>query len=215
MICGLSPDPPASVAAVGIVASLNVGPVIVARPGIGTTAVLLKNSAMFWVIVAGLQAPVVIDVPKEELGTVAPGRAGVDMAPVIATALLASIMALGAAALEHVVIDPAAPAEIAAAVPGTSWIAPSGLAPGVGIVPGTLTGGAVGPAADDVVPDAGALRVDVDLCCANVEPQPNRTSAAVMKIKLRIGGSCVRKIVIAVSSAPAPLGAAPCCRRRG
>jgi hypothetical protein len=60
------------------------------------------------------------------------------------------------------------------------------------------------------------LRVDVDLaCCANVEPQPNRTSAAVMRTKLRIGGSCVRKIVIARSSAPAPLAAAPCCHRRG
>jgi hypothetical protein len=47
MICGLSPDPPASVAAVGIVASLNADPVIVARPGIGATAVLLKNSAVF------------------------------------------------------------------------------------------------------------------------------------------------------------------------
>jgi hypothetical protein len=47
MICGLWPEPLASVAAVGIVASLNVGPVIVASPGIGTTAVLLKNSAMF------------------------------------------------------------------------------------------------------------------------------------------------------------------------
>jgi hypothetical protein len=47
MICGLAPELPASVAAVGIVASLNVGPVIVARPGIGATAVLLKNSEMF------------------------------------------------------------------------------------------------------------------------------------------------------------------------
>ncbi len=47
MICGLWPEPPASVAAEGIVESLNAGPVIVARPGIGATAVLLKNSAMF------------------------------------------------------------------------------------------------------------------------------------------------------------------------
>ena len=47
MICGLWPDPPASVAADGIVASLNVGPVIVASPGIGATAVLLKNSEVF------------------------------------------------------------------------------------------------------------------------------------------------------------------------
>ena|SRR5882724_7450232 len=167
-----------------------------------------------------------IDVPKEELGTVAPGRAGVDIAPVIATALLASITALGAAApipVEHAAIDPAAPGEIAAAVPGTSWIAPSGLAPGVGMVPGTLTGGGmgmaggiVGPAADDVMPETGALRVDLDrTCCAKVELQPSKTMAAVMRTKLRIGDSCVRnsKIVIAQTSAPAPSAAAPCCRR--
>jgi hypothetical protein len=46
-ICGLSPDAPASVAAEGIVASLYDGPVMVARPGIGATAVLLKNSVRF------------------------------------------------------------------------------------------------------------------------------------------------------------------------
>lgn len=44
MICGLRPDPPACVAAEGIVASLNVAPVTVARPGIGATAVLPKAS---------------------------------------------------------------------------------------------------------------------------------------------------------------------------
>jgi hypothetical protein len=47
MICGLWPEPPASVAAEGIVASLNVDSVIEARPGIGVTAVLLKNSEIF------------------------------------------------------------------------------------------------------------------------------------------------------------------------
>jgi hypothetical protein len=100
---------------------------------------------------------------------------------------------------------------------------PSALAPGVGIVPGTLTGGGmgmaggiVGPAADDVLPDAGALRVGAALiCCAKVELQPNKTMAAVMRTKRRIGGSWVRRIVIAQTSAPAPLAAAPCCRRPG
>jgi hypothetical protein len=96
----------------------------------------------------------------------------------------------------HAVIEPTAPVEVAAAVPGTSRIAPIALAPGVGIVPGTLTGGGVDPAADDVVPDAGALRVDVALtCCAKTELQPNKTIAAVMRTRLRIGGSCVRKFL--------------------
>jgi hypothetical protein len=170
------------------------------------------------VIAAGLQAPVMTDVPKEKLGIVAPGSAGVDSAPVIATALLASTVALGAAAVEHAAIDPTAPGEIAAAVPGTSWIAPSGLKPGVGIVPGTLTAGRVGPAADDVVPDAGALRVVVDrTCCAKTELQPNKIIVAVVRAKVRIGNSCIRnsKIVIAGWSALARLAAAPCCHWRG
>ena len=85
-----------------------------------------------------------IDVPKELTGAVAPGRGCGDSTPVIPTALLASI-AFGAGApspvLAHAVIDPAAPAEIVAAVPGTSGMAPSGLKPGVGMVPGTVTGG--------------------------------------------------------------------------
>jgi hypothetical protein len=63
-ICELRPDPPASVAADGIVASLYDGPVIVVRPGIGLTAVLLKNSVRFWALIAGLQAPFMIDGAK-------------------------------------------------------------------------------------------------------------------------------------------------------
>lgn len=47
MISGLRPNPLASVAAEGIVASLNAGPVRVARPGIGATVVLPKASAAF------------------------------------------------------------------------------------------------------------------------------------------------------------------------
>jgi hypothetical protein len=47
VISGLSPVTPASVAAVGIVASLYDGAMMVARPGIGATAVLLKNSVRF------------------------------------------------------------------------------------------------------------------------------------------------------------------------
>jgi hypothetical protein len=99
-------------------------------------------------------------------------------------------------------IVPMAPPEIVAGVPSVNWIAPSGLAPGVGMVPSALD--VVGAASDvvtvadnvvavvgDVMPDAGALRVDVVLtCCASVELQPIKTMAAVMRTKLRIGASC-------------------------
>jgi hypothetical protein len=47
IICGLRPDDPASMAADGMVASLYDAPVMVARPGIGATSVLLKNSVRF------------------------------------------------------------------------------------------------------------------------------------------------------------------------
>jgi len=193
MICGLRLSPPASVAADGIVASLNAGAVMVARPGIGAVTLLPKASAASVVLAAALQAPVVTDVPKEEIaGAVAPGGSCGASMPVVGSALLASTVVLGAAAaipvVGHVMIVPMAPPAIVAGVPGMNWIAPSGLAPGVGIVPGTLdVVGVVG----DVMPGAGALRVDVVLtCCASVELQPNKTMAAVMRTKLRIGASC-------------------------
>lgn len=156
-----------------------------------------------------------IDVPKEELGGgVAPGRSCGDSAPVIPTALLAATVTLGAPApipmVGHVVIEPTAPAAIVAEVPGTSWIAPSGLAPGVGIVPGTAVGDMVAVVGDaatvagdvvavngdvvgvtgDVMPVAGALRGEVDLTCAKAELQPTKIMAAVMRTKLRIEASC-------------------------
>jgi hypothetical protein len=180
MICGLRLSPPASVAADGIVASLNAGAVMVARPGIGAIVTLLpKASVASVVLAAALQAPVVTDVPKEEIaGAVAPGgRCGASI-PVVGSALLGSTVVLGAAAaipvVGHVMIVPMAPPEIVAGVPGMNWIEPRGLAPGVGMVPGTL----------DVVD------VVVLTCCASVELQPNKTMAAVMRTKLRIGASC-------------------------
>jgi len=195
MISGLRLSPPASVAADGIVASLNAGAVMVARPGIGAIVTLLpKTSVASVVLAAALQAPVVTDVPKEEIaGAVAPGGSCGASIPVVGSALLALKVVLGAAAaipvVGHVMTVPMAAPEIVAAVPGMNWIAPSGLAPGVGMVPGTLdVVGVVG----DVMPGAGALRVDVVLtCCASVELQPNKTMAAVMRTKLRIGASCV------------------------
>jgi hypothetical protein len=194
MICGLRLSPPASVAADGIVASLNAGPVMVARPGIGAIVPLLPKASVASVaLAAALQAPVVTDVPKEEIaGAVAPGGSCGASIPVVGSALLASTVVLGAAAaipvVGHVMIVPMAPPEIVAGVPSMNWIAPSGLAPGVGMVPGTLD--VVGVVGDDM-PDAGALRVDVVLtCCASVELQPNKTMAAVMRTKLRIGASC-------------------------
>jgi hypothetical protein len=207
-ISGLRLSPPASVAADGIVASLNAGPVMVARPGIGAIVTLLPKASVASVAIdAALQAPVVTDVPKEGIaGAVAPGGSCGASIPVVGSALLALTVVLGAAGampvVGHVMMVPMAPPEIVAGVPGMNWITPSGLPPGVGMVPGTL--GVVGAASDvvrvadnvvavvgDAMPDAGALRVDVVLtCCASVELQPNKTMAAVMRTKLRIGASC-------------------------
>jgi hypothetical protein len=197
MICGLRLSPPASVAADGIVASLNAGAVMVARPGIGAIVTLLpKASVASVVLAAALQAPVVTDVPKEEIaGAVAPGGSCRASIPVVGSALLALTVMLGAAVpipvVGHVMIVPMAAPEIVAGVPGMNGIAPSGLAPGVGMVPGTLDVVGAAKNVGDVMPDAGALRVDVVLiCCASVELQPNKTMAAVMRTKLRIGASC-------------------------
>ena len=56
-------------------ASLNAGPVMVARPGIGAIVTLLPKASVASVVLAtSLRAPVVTDVPKEEIaGAVAPG----------------------------------------------------------------------------------------------------------------------------------------------
>jgi hypothetical protein len=79
-------------------------------------------------------------------------------------------------------------AGIMAEVLGVSWIAPSALAPGVEIVPGTATSGVMAVAGGRAV---GVLRPGADAVCPKVELQPNKTTAAVMKTKLRIGYSCV------------------------
>jgi hypothetical protein len=187
MISGLRPDALASVAADGIVASLNAGPVMMARPGIGAVTLLPKASVAFVVLAAELHAPVVTDVPKEEMaGGVAPGGSCGGSIPVVGSALLASVPPGTAAAIPvvgHVMIVPIAPPEIVAGVPGMNWMAPNGLgglAPTVSIVPGTAAG--------DVVRIAGALVADVDPTCARVELLPSQTmTAAVMKTKLRIG----------------------------
>ena len=110
-ISGLRPAPPASVAADGIVASLNDGPVMVARPGIGEATLLPEASLASSAAAAGSQAPVMIDVPKEEVADgVAPGGICGDSIPVAPTALLASRVVLGIAAaipiVGHVTIVP-------------------------------------------------------------------------------------------------------------
>jgi hypothetical protein len=201
MISGLRPSPPASVAADGIVASLNAGPVMVARPGIGVAVTLLPEASVASVaLAAALHAPVMTDVPKEEMaGSVAPGGSCGDSIPVVPTALLASTVLLGTAAaipvVGHVMIVPMVLPEIVAGVTGMNWMAPNGLgglAPTVGIVvPGTAAGDITGMAGD-VVRSASPLGADVDPTCAKVELLPNQTmTAAVMKTKLRIGTSCV------------------------
>jgi hypothetical protein len=135
--------------------------------------------------------PLMTDVPKEEVASgVAPGRGCGDSIPVVPTALLASNVVLGAAvaipAVGHVVIVPTALPEVGPKAPRLSWVEPRAvpaLAPTVGIVPGTAAG--------DVMRIAGALRADVDLTCwAKAELQPNKSMAAAMRAKLRIGASC-------------------------
>jgi hypothetical protein len=198
-ISGLMPPAaPASVAAEGIVASLYAGPVMVARPGIGEITVALPKASMAArALAVELQAPLVTDVPKEEMaGGVAPGRGCAGSIPVVGSTLLASKVMLGAVtaipAVAHVMIEPMALPGIGPKVP--ALIVPKagpGLAPTVGIVPGTAAGDVAGMAGD-VMRIAGALRTDVDLtCCAKVELQPNKTMAAVIRAKLRIGASCV------------------------
>src|SRR5512140_2108917 len=100
MTSGLRPCPLASVAADGIVASLNAGPVMVARPGIGAVVTLLPKASVTSVaLAAALHAPVVTDVPKEEMGgAVAPGGSCGASIPVIGAALLAPTVPPGAAA---------------------------------------------------------------------------------------------------------------------
>jgi len=103
MISGLRPAPPASMAADEIVASLNAGPVMVARPAIGE-ATLPEVSVASRVPSVGLQAPVMIEVPKIEMADgVAPGGSCGDSVPIAPTALLASRVVLGIAAAIPVV----------------------------------------------------------------------------------------------------------------
>jgi hypothetical protein len=64
-IRGLMPATPVCVAAEGIVASLYVDAVVVPRPGSGTATVVPNASMTALALAAGLQLPVVIDVPKE------------------------------------------------------------------------------------------------------------------------------------------------------
>jgi hypothetical protein len=185
------------VAADGIVASLNAGPVIVATPGIDeVTPVVPKASVASRALVAGLQVPVMIDAPKEEVpGTVAPGRSCGGAIPVIPTAVLASTVMLGTAAVPvggHVVIVPMVLPGLGPKPPRLGWIAPKGLArpaPAVGIVPGAAAGDVV-DMAGDVVRIAGEVRVVVDGTCAKAELQPNNTMAAIIRTKPRIGTSC-------------------------
>jgi hypothetical protein len=103
-ISGLSPAAPASVAADGSVASLNAGPVMLARPGIGEATLLPEASVASSAAAAGSQAAVVVDVPNEETADdVAPGGSWGDSVPVAPIALLASNVVLGIGAAIPVV----------------------------------------------------------------------------------------------------------------
>jgi hypothetical protein len=199
---GLAPGGPASVAVKGIVASLNVGAVVVARPGIGaTSAPMPRASSVSWVPTAGLQPPVAIDGPKEGFGgIVAPGSGCGSLAPDSAMALLASIEKSGVAG--QVASDPMACVESVVPVPGIRGIAPSAPAMGEGMVPGTAAPGAgIVPAmpggdgarmAGATMPGTGIPTPGLDpICCAELALQANNAIAAVMTTKFRIGASPV------------------------
>jgi hypothetical protein len=183
------------VAVDGIVASLYAAPVMVATPGIDeVTLVVPKASVASRALAAGLQVPVMIDVPKEKgAGAVAPGRSCGGSTPVVPTALLASTVTLGVAPaiplVGHIMIVPMEFPAIGPKLPGLSWIAPNGPAPGVGIVPGATAGDIV-DIAGNVVRSAGGVRVVVDGACAKAELQASNTMAALIRTKLRIGTSC-------------------------
>jgi len=72
---------------------------MIARPGIGEATLLPEASVTSRAAAVGLQAPVIIDVPKEEMaGGVAPAGSCGDSVPIAPTALLASRVVLGIAA---------------------------------------------------------------------------------------------------------------------
>src|SRR5262249_9391268 len=161
---------------------------MVARPGIGEATLLPDASVASTAAAVGSQAPVMTDVPKEEIADgVAPGGSCGDSIPVVPTALPASRVVLGIAAavpmVGHVVIVPMGPPGIGPKAPRLNCIVPSavlGLAPMVAI--------ALLRPAGEAVFISGALRVDPT--CAKANVQPNNTVVAVMKIKLRIETSC-------------------------
>ena len=202
-------------AADGIVASLNAGPVMEANPGIGEATLLPEASVASRAAAVALQPPVMTDVPNEEAADgLAPGGSCGDSIPVDPTALLASSVVLGIAApmpvVEHVVIVPMGLPEFGPKTPRLNCIAPSGVA----AVP-AISGIALRVLIGNVIFIADALRGAVDPTCAKLELALNNTTVAIPEIKLRIDTSCVStKTVIAERSGLQLLSAAPCCRRR-
>jgi hypothetical protein len=98
---------------------------MVLRPGIGDATLLPEASVASRAAAVGLQAPVMIDVPKEEVADgVAPGGSCGDSIPVTPTALLASRVVLGTAVvipvIRHVVMVPMVLPEVGPKVPGLS-----------------------------------------------------------------------------------------------
>jgi hypothetical protein len=154
---------------------------MVARPGIGEATLLPKASVASRAAAVGLQASVMIDVPKEGMADgVAPGGSCGDSVPVAPTALLASRVVLGLAAaipvVGHIIMVPMVLPGIGPKAPRLNCIAPSAFP---------------GPTAGIAFLIVGALRGDVGLTCAKANVQPNNTMVVVMKIRLRIGTSCV------------------------
>ena len=120
---------------------------------------------------------------------------------------MALVAGLVIAVVGHIVIAPRELPEIGPRFPELSWMAPNGIrvTPGVGIVPGA----AIGEVAVGV---AGARRVLAELTWAIAVPQPNKTTANIVRSKRCIKASCADTFISEWSALAPP---APCCRRRG
>jgi hypothetical protein len=160
----------------------------------------------------GLHVPDVIDAPNGEMtggdatkGGDNVGEPGVPTAALVLTVVLVARLVI--AVVGHIVIAPRELPGIGPRFPKLSWMAPNGIpvTPGVGIVPGAATG-------EVVVGVAGARRLFAELTWATAVPQPNKTTANIVRSKRCIEASCTDTFISEWSALAPP---APCCRRRG
>lgn len=210
---GASPNanPMLGVGIVPITGSVEVGPAPESALGSGTLPDGLLGSGPLPV---GVHMPVVIDVPKgEAIGSDPPVDVAVDDIPVIDMVPVVSAVAVDATSATPVAgqvkIAPMLPIDVALKIPRLGKMAPNGLTVvvTVGIVPGAPVGivpGALGVIEPDIVVGdvmpivgdvrmaiAGVVRGGMDVICAKLVPQPNKTAVAVVRSNRRIETSCV------------------------